>query len=569
MAVHEFLMTRDNAFLTTSPIDIPYPAPSLSPEIKQLPGSSFPSAYGSLTSGPTIETAPMSRQNSALNDAASVIAGEFSDMVRIQSQQSSKSYRPSTMASQPHLLRKRASDGSTVIAMSRGSFQYAYPSSAPTQSLFPQHRHAMKPSLSQSSILSTSSTGPSSRDLNGLSLAQNLSMERSVSKESAKSSSSLKHRAKEALARQNYAAKSRQLQPKPVVGAVKHDMADTVNKGKVGKTAITKTKYERPRHPKVLCGQCNEHPDGFRGEHELRRHTEAKHKSMVKKWICRDPDLWGIPHSETPVKPLKDCKQCSQSKQYGAYYNAAAHLRRTHFNVKARKGAAGSKNGSGQDKTAAEEEKRGGKGGGDWPSMNELKHWMYEVTVPMDQPGALVPDEAEDLANEFSETQHENESQAGLFMGAGGPEAFDDTANLAGLGGGLGQTSIEMADAGLFKDLSSQLPGPYCLNGSSTFSALPLQGMPVPLSSAGFDYENVADPSTQQQQQQNAAASSSMSSWLVGGNSSHGYTSPVSSTATLTQASAYLEQLLPPAHMRVSCDNVPDLPFDLAIAPGQ
>ncbi|KAL2173455.1 uncharacterized protein P884DRAFT_91225 [Thermothelomyces heterothallicus CBS 202.75] len=593
MAVDEFLMTRDNAFSTTSPIDIPCSVPPFSQEVEQFPGSSLPSAYGSLTSGPSIETAPMSRQNSSMNDAASAIAGDFNDMVRIQSQQSSKSYRPSPIASQPPLLGKRAPEGSGVIVMQGGSFSYAHPSSAPTQSPFSQHQHAMKPSLSQSSIRSTSSTGPSAPDAGGLSLAQHLSMERSVSKDSVKSSSSLKHRAKEALARQNYAAKSRQLQPKPAVGAVKHDTADPANKGKAGKTAITKTKYERPRHPKVLCGQCNEHPDGFRGEHELRRHTEAKHKSMVKKWICRDPDLYGIPHSETAVKPLKDCKQCSQNKQYGAYYNAAAHLRRTHFNVKARKGAAGSKNGNGQGKTTTEEEreKRGGKGGGDWPSMNELKQWMVEVTVPMDQPGALVPDgtesvgavDTEDLTNEFSETQYNNESQAGFPMGTGAWGAFDDIANLAGLGEGLGQTSVDVPGPGLFGDLDSQLSDPYCLNGPAMFSAPPLQGMctPMPTSSAGFDYENSADPSArrrqqqqqeeqqQQQQQQSTAASSAASSALISGNSSHGYTSLVSSTATLAQANVYMDQLLPPTHMHASRDNVPDLPFDLAIAAGQ
>ncbi|KAL2148909.1 hypothetical protein VTH82DRAFT_1595 [Thermothelomyces myriococcoides] len=566
MAVDEFLMACDNDFLATSPIDIPSSAPSLSQEIEQFPSSSLPSAYGSLTSGPTIETAPMSRQNSSMNDTASVIAADFNDMVRIQSQQSSKSFRPSSIAPQPSLLGKRASDGSGVIGIHGSLAPYAYPSSAPTQSPISQHQHAMKPSLSQSSIQSTSSTGPSARDTNGLSLTQDLSMERSVSKDSVKSSSSLKHRAKEALARQNYAAKSRQLQPKPAVGAVKHDTADSANKGKVGKTAITKTKYERPRHPKVRCNQCNEHPDGFRGEHELRRHTEAKHKSMVKKWVCRDPDEWGIPHSETPVKPLKDCKQCSMGKHYGAYYNAAAHLRRTHFNVKPRKGSAGSKNGNGQGKTAAEEEreKRGGKGGGDWPSMNELKQWMYEVTVPMDQPGALISDSAEpadtadaDDLNDFSETQYNKESETGFFMGTGNVWSFDDTTNLAG--------------TGIF-DLGSQLPDSSCMNGSAMISPPSFQGMPVPLSSAGFDYENPTDRSAQQQQQQqqqHMTACSSMPSSLVGGSSSHGYTSPVSSTATLTQANTYMDQLLPPAHMQTSRDNVPDLSFDLAIAPGQ
>jgi hypothetical protein len=414
----------------------------------------------------------------------------------------------------------------------------------------------MEPSLSQSSIQSTSSTGLSPHDTNGSSfLAQHLSMERSVSRDSIKSNSSLQLRAKEALARQNFAAsKSRHLQPKPAAGVIKHDAADQVNYAKDGKAVIAKTKYERPKHPKVMCNQCSEHPEGFRGEHELRRHTEAKHKSMVKKWICRDPDLYGIPHSETAVKPLKDCKQCSQSKPYGAYYNAAAHLRRTHFKVKPRKGAAGSKNG--QNKVEEEKEKRGGKGGGDWPSMSELKQWMVEVTVPMDQAGALLPDgaesigavDAEDLENEFADSQYSSQGGLPIRMASDG----FDMAAFAGVGEGFGQT-IDLAGAGSFPgDLDLQLSEMYRLNGA-VFPASPLQGLPI--SSAGFDYRN-AGLSTQQ-----TMAASLMSL------DSHGYTSPVSSTATITQTGGvYMDQILPQAAMQPSRDDVADLPFDLTFA---
>jgi len=63
-----------------------------------------------------------------------------------------------------------------------------------------------------------------------------------------------------------------------------------------------------------------------------------------------------------------------QRKKYGAYYNAAAHLRRTHFKPKAKGARKSSKSDDG--------EKRGGKGGGDWPPMSELKYWMKEVEEP-------------------------------------------------------------------------------------------------------------------------------------------------------------------------------------------
>jgi hypothetical protein len=73
----------------------------------------------------------------------------------------------------------------------------------------------------------------------------------------------------------------------------------------------------------------------------------------------------------------------------------------------------------------------------------------------------------------------------------------------------------------------------------------------LPISSAGFDYRN-AEPSTQQ-----SMAASMMSL------DSHGYTSPVSSTATITQAGAYMDQLLPSTTMQGSRDDLADLPFDL------
>jgi len=57
------------------------------------------------------------------------------------------------------------------------------------------------------------------------------------------------------------------------------DGVDGVGRG------IAKNSYQRHRHPKVHCSQCIEHPDGFRGEHELRRHIDTKHTTEVKKWV--------------------------------------------------------------------------------------------------------------------------------------------------------------------------------------------------------------------------------------------------------------------------------------------
>lgn len=123
---------------------------------------------------------------------------------------------------------------------------------------------------------------------------------------------------------------------------------------------IPKASVQRPPRQKTYCNYCNEQPDGFHGEHELRRHVERAHAVVRKVWVCVDisPDK----------KFLANCKACRKQKRYGANYNAAAHLRRTHFNPCQR-----GRGGRGKDS-----EKRGGKGGGTEPAMEVLKHWMEQ-----------------------------------------------------------------------------------------------------------------------------------------------------------------------------------------------
>ena len=145
-----------------------------------------------------------------------------------------------------------------------------------------------------------------------------------------------------------------------------------------GKVAISRAPYHRPQYPKKKCSQCHEHPDGFRGEHELRRHIERAHTALRKMWICVDPTK--------DQKFLANCKQCKAKKKYGAYYNAAAHLRRAHFNPKKHRGR-------GRGKI---DEKRGGKGGGDNPPMEELKKYMLEVEELISTSDDVMPLEDED-----------------------------------------------------------------------------------------------------------------------------------------------------------------------------
>lgn len=149
---------------------------------------------------------------------------------------------------------------------------------------------------------------------------------------------------------------------------------------------IEKAPYVRPTHDKIKCQLCDEHPEGFRGPHELQRHTERAHSVVRKAWVCVDisPDK----------KFLASCKACRNKKRYNAYYNAVAHLRRIHFNPK-QKGRKGK---------AKPEEHRGGKGGGDHPPIDIVKMWMQEIdeVVPENMPQY---DEEEDNIDDIGLSQ--------------------------------------------------------------------------------------------------------------------------------------------------------------------
>ena len=166
---------------------------------------------------------------------------------------------------------------------------------------------------------------------------------------------------------------------------------------------ISKTPHSRPIHEKVKCTKCNEKPDGFRGPHELQRHIDRAHRIVRKVWICIDVS--------TNQDFLANCKACRQQKTYGAYYNAAAHLRRTHFN-KRQKG----RKGKGKN-----EEKRGGKGGGEYPAMDVLKMWMKEIDEFVPENVTVEDFEIDDLdpstiTEIFGNSSHDPPPQPTAFL---------------------------------------------------------------------------------------------------------------------------------------------------------
>lgn len=224
----------------------------------------------------------------------------------------------------------------------------------------------------------------SSSPLSSAATAQDLSLQRTASAESNASSSLRVSQSGPATAQalQPLAPKLENVAP-PMSRSIssEHRMirvrsADGSVKDKV---SIAKAPYQRPQQPKIKCLHCNRKPDGYRGEHELGRHINKAHSLTRTVWICVDPSPNG--------NFLSACKACNRGKRYNAYYNAAAHLRRAHFNPrpKGRKGKT-------SDVTTV---KRAGSSGGEQPPMEYCKMWMREIREYVPQ-NALPYNDAED-----------------------------------------------------------------------------------------------------------------------------------------------------------------------------
>lgn len=126
---------------------------------------------------------------------------------------------------------------------------------------------------------------------------------------------------------------------------------------------------------RLKCPTCNDYPDGFRSEHELRRHTNRVHRKTRKVWVTIDT---------SPDKSfLANCKACQTGKKYNECYNAASHLRRMHFHPHKR----------GERKMTAAEARKGGKATDLDPPMDVLKtNWLREVDEMVDEDGSPMDD---------------------------------------------------------------------------------------------------------------------------------------------------------------------------------
>ncbi|KAM0715032.1 hypothetical protein Q7P37_009497 [Cladosporium fusiforme] len=149
---------------------------------------------------------------------------------------------------------------------------------------------------------------------------------------------------------------------------------------------IASQKFAIPRLPLNLKTkeplQCHDCEMTLRGHHELQRHWDNIHKPVKSVWICVQPESSPI----MPKSPLDICKQCMREKPYNADYNAAAHLKRGHFNPSKR----------GRKPKGSAPVSRLAKDAG--PPIEDLKKygWLKRIFITNDGIGAVAGNEGGD-----------------------------------------------------------------------------------------------------------------------------------------------------------------------------
>lgn len=327
---------------------------------------------------------------------------------------------PTTTLSGGDMSRQSSHDGSSIcggldMMKIRSQISEAVSPGLPTQVIGPSFSGSFSSACSrQSDLRVLDDGGPSVPGLHMTSsaithpsdpvtsqcIAEDTTMKRSDSTETNASNHSRASRRSLQDVNQN----ARPIAPKPYGGismsrepsSSGHQLVRIRSADGSSKVSIPKVHYSRPSNDKAKCAMCNEKPEGFRGEHELRRHVESKHSVVKKIWTCVDisPDRTF----------LAGCKPCSRNKTYNAYYNAGAHLRRSHFNKKP-KGQKG--------KVEAEDKPHGkdNKCGSVWPPMDMLKEWMLESEIVVRENEAHLTEDA--AADEDDDEDDETDDTPG------------------------------------------------------------------------------------------------------------------------------------------------------------
>jgi hypothetical protein len=352
------LQTQDFSYLSTSSrSDFTWPMSY---------SSSPPTSDAGLTIASTATSSAMSRSNT--DDVLSGTIG----MLRVDSSASHCNY---SVASDSTIVDAYKVDDVAAQSFPQSSFSNLDENSVVSQSqtsLFDHQSFVSFPSQTEMKRLPSEESNASS-----------------LSSSSQRSQSRMSRRVSE----QNAQSKARPLAPKKEC----HDDSSsakaktpkivdvTSDDGTVRQKAeIPRTTRQQPQRKTTFCQICDDHPQGFHGEHELRRHIERHHTTFRKVWICKDNTLTD---GRRPAVPLTNCKACRNHKTYGANYNAAAHLRRAHFfPCKNKRGGRGKVS-----------EGRGGMGGGEEPPMDELKNWMYEK-VEVNVAGNSLPNASPELS---------------------------------------------------------------------------------------------------------------------------------------------------------------------------
>ncbi|KAL6808846.1 hypothetical protein GGI42DRAFT_223806 [Trichoderma sp. SZMC 28013] len=144
-------------------------------------------------------------------------------------------------------------------------------------------------------------------------------------------------------------------------------------------------------------------PSGIFEPFRSKAQDRARQDNFVKKYICRDPTAAGLYSDVKPDVPLSQCPECSSRKQYEAYYMAAEHLRRRHFQRHYQETLVNSNSRVVRLSSA----------------VSDLRLWTEEVLVKTDEPlGPSIAEVAEDEASHSTEKvspSHEIDSTEKVF----------------------------------------------------------------------------------------------------------------------------------------------------------